>query len=649
MSWVRHVVFVVLVASAVSVLAQKNKEDWLPVAPEDLAVKEVPGNPGAAAIQLYYANFLDHVDHSEFSYVRIKVLNEKGKKFADVEIPFDEYIRIKDLKARTIHPDGTIVEYTGKPFEKTLIKGRGIKWLVKSFTLPDVSVGSIIEYKYKLRYDYVILSDIWVLQHDLYTVQEKFSFTPLPVGRVAWATRNMKSSDIKKVKDDSVTLEMHNVPAFESESYMPPERNYKPTVHFFYLDSEIKSSDKFWETVGKDMGEGIERFIGNHKEAREAAAEAIGDETDPEKKLRRLYARAQKIRNLSYERERSAEEIKKEKIKENEGVGEIFKRGYGDRWDVTRAFVAMARAAGFEASILKTSNRKDEFFNKEVLNVALLDNEIAYVKLNGQEIYLDPGTRYCPYGLVRWMRTSTTALKPDKKSPVFLTVPPAQNDKAVIRRKAVAVLGEDGSLKSEISVQFEGLDALEHRLNALDTDEAGRARDLEDEMRGSLPADAVVKLKDVKGWEEIESPLIATFSVELSGYSSTAGKRLLLPPYLFKVRQADAFNHPERKYPIYFSYSFTEVDVISIRLPAGVSAENIPQAQDVNLPYARYQNVSEFSGDTLVTKRALLMNGIYFAVGRFPEVKDFFNKVANGDEQQAVLCAGGGASAQKGN
>jgi len=50
------------------------------------------------------------------------------------------------VRARTIEPDGSIVNFDGKIFEKELVKGRSLKYLAKTFTLPDVRVGSIIEY-----------------------------------------------------------------------------------------------------------------------------------------------------------------------------------------------------------------------------------------------------------------------------------------------------------------------------------------------------------------------------------------------------------------------------------------------------------------------------------------------------------------------
>ena len=75
----------------VSLASFAQKEDWLPVAPQDLQYKEVPGNKGASAVRLYYAQYINDNTASCFVYERIKILNEKalagGNSYADVEIP----------------------------------------------------------------------------------------------------------------------------------------------------------------------------------------------------------------------------------------------------------------------------------------------------------------------------------------------------------------------------------------------------------------------------------------------------------------------------------------------------------------------------------------------------------------------------------
>ncbi|MGZ4854961.1 MAG: DUF3857 domain-containing protein, partial [Candidatus Angelobacter sp.] len=636
--------------------ASAQKEDWLPITQHDLEMKQVPGSPGADAVQLYYADFINDQEQTEFFYHRIKILNEKGKNHADVELIVPPDGSISSLKARTIQPDGKITDFTGKPFQKTVIKARGVKVLAKAFTMPEVTVGSIIEYKYKIDWPGIITDNYWTIQHELYTVKESFRMKPYSGGlegfesgyQVAALYSHMPNNIKPLQKGGGYELEVEGMPAFESEGYMPPEEDLKPQMRFFYISTGNSTPEKFWQEAGRKWNDQVEHFIGNRKEISQAAAQAIGNETDPEQKLRKLYARAQQIRNLTYERDRTELELKKEKLKSNQNAGDVLARGTGDRDDITRFFVALARAAGFDASIVRVSDRKNKFFDKGLLSRRQLDTEIAVVNQAGKDIYLDPGTKFCPYGYLRWIRTSTMGIKLDKKGGVFVTAPAAGYDKATIRRNAEMALDGGGNLKGTITVKFEGGDALEHRLDELDTDEAVKKKNLEDELQGWLPTGAVIKLTKSEGWETSDGPLTAVFSVEMPGYASAAGKRLLVPAYLFQARQLDAFKHVDRKFPVYFPYAFGEVDRVNISVPGGYTLENTPQQQTARLGYAAYQNLAQFDGKQLVTQRILQVNGIFFRLDVYPEVKDFFSKVQAGDEQQAVL-TGGSTNAQKSN
>lgn len=663
----------------VSLSSFAQKEDWLPVTPQDLQYKEVPGNKGASAVRLYYAQYINDNTGSCFFYQRIKILNEKalnpdqrGKTYADIEIPIFNFgsivENITDLKARTIKPDGSIVEFTGKPFEKVVFKGRGDKVSVKAFSMPEAVVGSIIEYKYRAlvsvpAYSFikVFARDSWDIQSELFTVKESLYYQPFggtafqssarpqfyfDGARVSRVTMNLK----EKPKDtgNDVSLELTNVPAFEGEDYMPPEDIYKPSVIFFYGRRGNPSVDKEWEEIGKDRYEELETFLAQNKGVKEAALAAIGGETDPGMKLRKLYERVQAIRNLTFEHERTNEERKAENIQKNNNVGDVLAHGYGHEDGITYLFVAMARAAGFDASVVEVSDRKRRFFVKNWTSLRQLDSEIAVVNLNGTEIYLEPGVRFCPYGTVRWNHTVTEGLKLDRKGGTFVKAPPLTYDKSVTRRTANMSLDQDGTLKGDVVLEFEGTEALEHRLDAIDSDEAGRKKDLEDELKQWLPSGAVVKMALAQGWETTEGPLMARFNVEVPSYATLAGKRLLIPAFLFQSKENRAFTHAQRKYPLYFPYPFTESDAVTIKVPSGFTPESIPAAEDAKLGYARYQNVSQFDGIQLVSQRQLAFNGIYFDLDKYSELKSFFGKVQAGDEQQAVL-HGGNVSAQKGN
>jgi len=114
------------------------------------SVKEAPG---ANAVILYREINGDDNLYSSTEYVRTKILTEAGRSQADIKLPFFESgQRVLDIAGRTIHPDGSIVNFNGKAFTKT-DRYHGEKMVVKAFTLPEVTVGSIVEYKFTRRWD----------------------------------------------------------------------------------------------------------------------------------------------------------------------------------------------------------------------------------------------------------------------------------------------------------------------------------------------------------------------------------------------------------------------------------------------------------------------------------------------------------------
>jgi len=637
----------------------KDKESqggWLPITQQDLAVKDVPGDPGADAIQLYMSYYKD--DDAKFIsvYKRIKILRQgalaTSRHLVDVEIPIEPRQSLKELAARTIHPDQKIIEFTGKPFERVLIKTRGVKYTAKTFSLPDVTVGSIIEYRYLISLPLHVVSPIsaWPVQEDIFTVKEVLRFrayqglvmaptewtSVAPKSKVVYSYLNQIDLSVPEKKEGNLMeLQLQNVPKFDAEEYMPPEDDFRPVILFYYGGREMSSPEGFWDEWQKLITEYVEKYIGNSREIYDAAVKAIGGETDPEKKLRKLYARAQQIRNLSFERERTSEEKKQEHLKRTTSTQEVLQRGYGSSWDINVTFAALARAAGFEATMLGVSDRKDRSFNKIILWLGQLDASAVLVKLGGKDLILDPGTRFCPFGVLRWENTATTALKFSKTGGGFVSTP--EPESSLLHRTARMSLAVDGALSGELSVDFNGEEALAYRLDALDQDEAGRRESLEDEVKGWLPREAVVKLQEARGWETPDSPLTARFKIEVPGFASTAGKRMVSPSFFLSTLQKNIFNSQVRRYPVSFPYPFTEEDELIIKLPEGYGVEAPPYRRKAGLSYAGYEISSVVEDRQLITRRKLRFEGSLMPLEKYEELRNFFSVVQKGDGDQAVL------------
>jgi hypothetical protein len=468
--------------------------DWQPITPQDIQFKEIAGYPGAPAVLLYHADYITYIsdyDQTEFIYNRIKVLTDAGKAYANVEIPLAPWIKIRDLEARTIQPDGNISELTSKPFEKVIFKNRDFKFLAETFTLPNVMLGTIIEYRFRLQSSW-IHSNQWVLEHDLFTLREHFLFKHAGPFSMSFVVSGSAAKPEKK--NETYELELTNVPPFQSEEQMPPAENYKAAVQFFYGKTDTAGMREFWAEEARLWSLGANNFISDYRAIREAAATVIGSETDPEKKVRRLYARVQEIRNLYWERERTDKEEKKEHLKENKSVVDVLKHGYGNSYEISALFVAMARASGFNASLILVASRERRFYRPEFLDSSQYSWTIAGVTLEGKNLLLDPATKFCPFGLVRWTNTATSALKIEKDRWSFIIMPSLGQDRAVVTRTARVTLDDQGSLKGHVTITFEGGEALERRLLNLQTDEAGRNKALEDEVTSWLPPQSTARM-----------------------------------------------------------------------------------------------------------------------------------------------------------
>ena len=83
-------------------------------------------------------------------YVRIKVLKDEGKKYGDISITHVPLLtNLEKIKARVTKPDGTVVPFNGKVYDKVVVKAGGVRVVSKTFTLPDVQAGAILEYSYE--------------------------------------------------------------------------------------------------------------------------------------------------------------------------------------------------------------------------------------------------------------------------------------------------------------------------------------------------------------------------------------------------------------------------------------------------------------------------------------------------------------------
>jgi hypothetical protein len=620
-------------------------DEWQPISPEELKMTSEPRAPGAPAIILYRQVDRDDSDARtchEYNYVREKIFTEEGRKYADVEIPLVKgKWDIHNIKARTIRPDGSIVNFDGKIYEKEIVKARGIKFLAKTFTLSDVQPGSIIEYHYTIDFaEYQLFDSNWVLSDDLFSKKSKFTLKPYNEWALQWSWPNGLPEGTKPPVNENklIHLEAQDIPAFQVEDDMPPEAAMRFRVDFVYSEDGFeKEPDKFWKKQGKKMNDAAEGFLNKRKPMEQAAAQIVSPNDSPEVKLQKIYARAQKIRNTSYEIEKTTQEQKRAKEKEINNVEDVWKRGYAGGNEITLLFVGLARAAGFDAFPVRVATRDDHFFKPGIMRSRDLNTYVALVKLNGKDSYFDPGSAFTPFGLLPWSETNTAGLKLDKDGGIWVTTSLPESSASQILRKADLNMTSDGSLEGKLTVTFTGLEALWRRVQECNEDEAHRKKLLEDYVKEIIPVGIEVELTNKPEWASSAPTLVAEYSLKVPGWISGAGKRALCPVGLFSGPEKHMFEHSIRVHPLYFHYLFEKSDDVRIELPLGWQVGSLPQAQNNDAKAVAYSLKVENDKGSLHLERHLRCSLTFLEQKYYGTLRNFYQSVRSGDEQQIVL------------
>jgi hypothetical protein len=630
---------------SLAVTMSVRAEEWQPISPEDLQMKGEPKAPKAAAIFLYRQVDRNDANSTESIYSRIKVLTDEGRRYANVEIPYLKGASsIRALEARVIHPDGSIAEFDGTVYEKPLIKARGVKMMAKSFSLPGVEVGGIVEYRYRRSMPSGwAFNSRWLLSDELFTRRAVFSLRQADGLLLRWSWPLGLPPDTKPPAKERglIRLETHDVPAFVTEEYMPPEDAMKYRVQFIYEGegSDQKEEDAYWKAFGKRSNVLVQRFIKNRALEQEAAR-LVQPGDSIETKARKLYARAQQIRNLSFEREATEQETQREKLADNRDAEDVLKHGYAYADEVTWFFYGLLRAAKLDASLVVVSTRDDTFFDQRLMNARELNTCVVLVNLGDSAVFLDPGMPFMPFAYLPWSETGVTGLRLDGDGGKWVTTTlPAAVDSRV-ERKMVGKLAPSGTLEGKVTVTYTGLEASRRRIAERNEDATERRKSLEQELEADVPVGVDVKLTNTPDWTGSDTPLVAEFDFRVPGWAAAAGNRSLMPVGLFGGSEKHTFEHSARVHPLYFMFPHQNIDEVAIELPPGWQVSSLPNARTADIKVATYNSSAQIAGGMLSMKRELVLNTIIVQQKYYAQVRAFYQAVRAGDEDQIIITPG---------
>ncbi|MFY9747244.1 MAG: DUF3857 domain-containing protein [Acidobacteriaceae bacterium] len=603
--------------------------------PDELKMTSDPAAPGAAAVYLFREETADDQRQMHTLYARIKILTEAGREqFSDITMPYeDKEETIRGVEARTIHSDGTVIPFTGKPWQKEIVKGAGLRYMEKGFSMPDVQVGSILEYRYETTY-----SDWWPprwhVQQPVLVHRAHYHFVPGAGGNVA-ANRFLPADAQITENGKGWDLVLNNVPPMIDEDDSPPMHALGYRVLFYYVYPGVNTPEKYWETKGQFWSKGVDDYAAA-KKLKSVVGQIIAPGDSDDVKLHKIYAAVMKIENMKFIRDQSEAENKAEKLKFR-NAEDIWQQQRGYEREITMVFLGLVRAAGFKAYAMFVTDRDQNVFMKGQLDWDQLDDEIVIVNVAGKDLYFDPGERYCEYGKLQWTHTWTMGVRQTDQGTEIAETPFPLFTDTTEERIADLAMDADGSVRGSITMTMTGALALRWRQEALESDEEAAEKKFGDEVRDDMPEGVTVKMSKFRGLTDYTQPLTAV--MEVSGtLGSARGRRMFLPGTFFEARAKARFVNATRENPVYLHYSWTLQDVLRLKLPPNAVVEVSPSdAQFLLGPNADFVEKYKSAKGTYEYGRLERVAGILYQTKDYPGLRDFFQKINAQDQQPMVL------------
>ncbi len=636
-------------------IAMPPGDDWKTLDSTHLTLKTATVEKDADAEALFWEVRIDDDEQGDLiftHYLRIKVFTERGREAqSKIDIPFGKILRfetkVKDISARTIKADGTIVELKKEDiFERTIVKTSGVKFKAKSFAIPGIEPGCIIEYRWRevrvnQNANYVRLD----FQRDIPVQRITYFIKPYPYQGYGMRSLTLhgETSPFKKEANGFHSTTMLNMPSMHEESRMPPENQIKTWMLIYYDKGEKLIPQKYWHDLGKRYFEESRNLIKVNDDIKRTAAEATdGTQTD-EEKIARLYEFCRsKIKNASDDAAGLTPEERK-KLKENKSPANTLKRGVGTWFDINMLFAALVTASGMEASVVLAPDRGDMFFDKNIPNSYFLSPKSIAVRFGETWKFYDPGTNYLTAGMLRWQEEGQESLVTDSKQPVWVSTPLSPPDKSRVKRTATLKLDEEGALEGDVQMEFIGHLGVERKEENDDYSPSQREDSLRSEIKAQMSTAEISNLK-IENVNDPVKPISYMFHLRVPGYAQRTGKRLFFQPAFFQRGVSPLFSASARKYPVYFHYPWSESDEVTVLLPPGYEFDSVDAPTSISGGIiSEYKPGLSATADkrTLVYKRNFFFGGgghIFFPPdSSYQQLKTFFDQVHKQDNHTITL------------
>lgn len=571
-----------------------------------------------------------------FHKVAYTILNEAGEKWASCHV---EYDKLRSVEAF----DGTLFDSYGnklKSLKKADIKdgtggddGLADDYRYKYHNFYYKVYPYTVEYEVEVYYKGTMFLPDWIPQErPVMSVQQSTCVVVAPAGNpLRYKMYNYKGSPSITAEGDNkrYTWEVKNLTAGEWEYAMPAWHTTTTSVFMAsenFMLEDYQGSNASWKDFGKfvfDLKKGKDALPSNVKQAVHELTNGI---TDKKEIVKRLYEYLQQ--NTRY-------------ISVQLGIGGwqpfdaqyVSERKYGDCKALSNFMYALLKEAGIRSVYTLIRYGNDPDYLEVELPCLQFNHAVLFVPDGKDTTWLECTSQTNAAGYMGSIG-NRYALAVDENGGTLVRTPRYGKEENLELRHITAVIDEEGKLDAKISTRYmaEQQDRLHGIINGLS----------KDKLMEFLKEDIELATYDIRSYkyEEEKSKVPAVkelLDLTADHYATVSGKRLFILPNIITRTNRKLKPDENRKYELVLSFEFKDIDTTQITVPAGYTAESVPQDVKIESRFGKYTATVKFETGKIVYTRHYEHYSGRFPPKEYNELVKFYDAVYKADRNRVVL------------
>lgn len=628
------------------------------VLPAEFETKATGADSSASAIKLFDVGecyFELSPSTKDFVYVyerhiRYKILNKSGYDLANYTINLykgsgseKEDLNYMDASTYNLVDGKIVISKLNKDakFSEAFNKN----YTVKKFALPNVKEGSIIEFKYKIKSDFIFNLRGWRFQSDIPTLWSEYNVRipeylkyknnfsgyyqiEHPVHETISATyvAGLNSN----AQYDKYTVA--NVPALKDEPFVTTMDDYTPKIEFELKATQFPNDvyrdfNSSWPKIITNLAEREDfgLFINKNAYAKSVLPGILKGEKDTLVCLKLIYDYVKC--NLKWNKEH-------EKYATGTNPKTVFEKKTGTTADINLSLLSILKEAKIEAYPVLISTRSNGEHPGYPI-ISAFNNVILVAKVGKDVHFLDATDKDLPMDLISDENLSHQGFYVDLKNASGNWI----STEALIPSEKIytynLTLNKENKLVGKINQYSKGYSALALRDNYRNTNN-------ETEFLKNFKKDKTgLELSNYKidNLDNLDELLTESMDVVIEDNVEEAGNLVYFTPLLFERTKENLFKLEERKFPVDFAFPFKESYRITLSFPEEYEIDKLPKGGIYKLPEDKgvfsINYISE--GKALMVKSSISINKSLYTSEEYFDLKELFKAIVEKQAEQVVF------------